>query len=494
LHAKHFGIYREFATNKSNGGYMSPEVSIEVSKKQNMGVFQRAKQTLGRVGLTASLMFGAGAVGSVGMDAVENVSAEAAPNPNDPAGYPYPSGVTYACGGPADWCYQGSMNRDGYDYSNCTDYIDWILENYMGVNLSGMGNGKDWVNSARAKGYRVDNTPEPGDIYSTGSSGYGHVGMVESVNSNGSVNTINYNGYSGKFFRTTGYYAPYADINGTGNHLNFNSNSSPSESSTATHGSQYYMNWDNDGTSEEKFSWGRDSDVALVGDWDGDGRDEFGLRRGNQYFFDYNNNGRQNRSFKVGRSTDEVFVGDWNGDGKDTLGLKRNNTYYIDRDGNGVMDKKIRWGRENDKIIVGDWDGDGKDDMGLRRGTKYYLDYNEDGRQNRSASWGRTTDKHIIGDWDRDGKDELGLWRSSNATFYFDYDNNGRANRKIGFGRSSDTPITGDFNEDGRDDVGVRRGNTYYSNLGISTVGSEKIIGFGRSSDKHFIGDWFGEW
>ena len=54
------------------------------------------------------------------------------------------------------------------------------------------GNASTWALNARAAGFVVDNTPEVGAIAQwnafAGDSGYaGHVGIVESVNSNGTI-------------------------------------------------------------------------------------------------------------------------------------------------------------------------------------------------------------------------------------------------------------------------------------------------------------------
>lgn len=56
-----------------------------------------------------------------------------------------------------------------------------------------MGNGADWANSGRRLGYLVNRTPHVGAVmvFSRGAAGsdptYGHVAVVERVNSDGSV-------------------------------------------------------------------------------------------------------------------------------------------------------------------------------------------------------------------------------------------------------------------------------------------------------------------
>lgn len=60
---------------------------------------------------------------------------------------------------------------------------------------SHMGNGADWADTARRLGYWVDSTPRVGDVicFQRGQYGsdpfYGHVGIVESVASDGSITT-----------------------------------------------------------------------------------------------------------------------------------------------------------------------------------------------------------------------------------------------------------------------------------------------------------------
>ncbi|PYF95964.1 hypothetical protein SAMN05216184_12429, partial [Georgenia satyanarayanai] len=72
------------------------------------------------------------------------------------------------------------------------------------------------------------------------------------------------------------------------------------------------------------FTYGRPADVTLAGDWDGDGRDTFTVRRGATYHV--NNalrGGAPDTVVTFGRAGDEVQVGDWDGNGTDTLGVRR---------------------------------------------------------------------------------------------------------------------------------------------------------------------------
>lgn len=79
-------------------------------------------------------------------------------------------GYYYGLGGP-------------YAAGQCTQWA-W----YKRQDLPSMlGNASSWAYSAAAAGYVVNRTPSAGAIFQTGSGWYGHVGYVESVNSDGSI-------------------------------------------------------------------------------------------------------------------------------------------------------------------------------------------------------------------------------------------------------------------------------------------------------------------
>ena len=61
-------------------------------------------------------------------------------------------------------------------------------------------------------------------------------------------------------------------------------------------------------------------------------------------------------------------VGDFNGDGKDEIGVFYKGEWFLDLNGNGQWDPEDLWaklGSEADRPVTGDWDGDGKDDIGI---------------------------------------------------------------------------------------------------------------------------------
>lgn len=82
-------------------------------------------------------------------------------------------------------------------WGNCTWYA-WERRYEMGRPIPGgaMGNAAQWNSSFAAMGYRVDSVPEVGAIFQNGG-GYGHVGIVEVINADGSIEVSEMNNYSG---------------------------------------------------------------------------------------------------------------------------------------------------------------------------------------------------------------------------------------------------------------------------------------------------------
>jgi hypothetical protein len=232
--------------------------------------------------------------------------------------------------------------------------------------------------------------------------------------------------------------------------------------------------WDNC-TTDRCYTFGLPGDMAIAGDWNGDGRDEIGVKRGRYWYLDYNGNGDWNgctadRCYTFGLAGDAVIAGDWNGDGRDEIGVKRGRSWYLDYNGNGIWngcttDRCYTFGLAGDAPVAGDWNGDGQDEIGVKRGNTWYLDYNSNGvwdncTTDRCYTFGLPEDIPVAGDWDGDGRDEIGVKRAN--SWYLDANGNGvwnncTSDRCYTFGRELDTPLAGDWNGDGKDKIGVQR-------------------------------------
>ena len=115
----------------------------------------------------------------------------------------------YNSGGTGGYWYAGSDTNGidpwGFYYRQCTSYAAWYFNvvegknwysfRHYGINRS--SNGGDWADLGAFQGYSVSSTPRVGAIASWSAGGifggYGHVAIVQSVNSNGTINVSEYN-------------------------------------------------------------------------------------------------------------------------------------------------------------------------------------------------------------------------------------------------------------------------------------------------------------
>ena len=94
-----------------------------------------------------------------------------------------------------------------YNYANrgiyggvicqCTGYVGWKAWQYTGhrLRIVGWGDAKDWISSARRRGYTVSSIPRANSIAVLTSGTYGHVMWVEQVISGSSIIISDYNYY-----------------------------------------------------------------------------------------------------------------------------------------------------------------------------------------------------------------------------------------------------------------------------------------------------------
>lgn len=236
----------------------------------------------------------------------------------------------------------------------------------------------------------------------------------------------------------------------------------PENSEPVDSGNMYYFkNSLTSGEADIKIAYGRASDIAYFGDWNGDNKDTFVVRRSNTYYFKNSyTSGEADFSIAYGRPDDEVFFGDWDGDGKDGIAVKRGNMYYFKNNIliGGTADYVIGYGQEDDTSYFGDWNGDGKDTIGVRRGnTFYFKNSNQDGTADIVVSYGNRDDTIYTGDWNGDSKSGLIVRRSNVYHIKNDLSVGGEAELKVGYGRTNDKVYFGDWNGDKIDTIVVRR-------------------------------------
>lgn len=237
------------------------------------------------------------------------------------------------------------------------------------------------------------------------------------------------------------------------------------------------------------------------------------------------------------------LVGDFNGDGQDEFAIYVAGEWLVDLNGDGAWDEGDLWvqlGSDLDRPVIGDWDGDGKDDIGifgpewerdaqvipndpglpdpdniLRRGHKNTPPTEEsatDGKRllkktqqgklradviDHVFRYGSAADVPMAGDWNGDGIDAIAIYR--NGQWLLDLDGDGRWTERDGlfeFGQPGDVPIVADFNGDGIDELAIVRGNVWI----IDSDGDRRLTAADarieldrRPGEQPVAGDWDGD-
>ena len=209
---------------------------------------------------------------------------------------------------------------------------------------------------------------------------------------------------------------------------------------------------------------GKLSDIPLLGDIDGDKLDDLIIWRptsGEWYILKSSTNYNRTKASIIrlgnGRLEDKPLVGDIDGDGKDDLIIWRpvNGTWYILRssmnyDPSRALIEKWGSGEMNDIPLVGDVDGDGKDDLVIWRpkNGRWYILLSSTGYDHGSAlikGLGSVTpnDRPLLGHIDGDDRKDLIIWRPTNGKWYI---LKSSANYEQAFtkqwGKSGDKPLT----------------------------------------------------
>jgi protocatechuate 3,4-dioxygenase beta subunit len=252
--------------------------------------------------------------------------------------------------------------------------------------------------------------------------------------------------------------------------------------------------------------------IPIVGDFNGDGKDEIGVYCNGEWFLDLNGNAQWDAEdlwAKLGEKPDRPVTGDWDGDGKDDIGIfgpewpgdgvhLENEPGLPDQDnqtrragmkqkpknvplnpeeatdGRRIMrltahgkeradliDHVFQFGANGDIPIAGDWNGDGIRSVGIFREGKWHFDMDGDGRwsaADKTARFGGKGDLPVVGDFNGDGTEEIAIFRDgkwvidSNGNRQFD-----AGDRTIEFGQAGDIPVAGDFDGDGTDEPAVYR-------------------------------------
>jgi hypothetical protein len=205
------------------------------------------------------------------------------------------------------------------------------------------------------------------------------------------------------------------------------------------------------------FQFSADGTLPVVGDWNGDGQDEFGLfNPANATWslrYGAEAGGANAGVFPFGQSGSIPVVGDWNGDGRDDIGTFKEGVWTLRFGASpGLANAGVfTFGAAGSTPVVGDWDGDGRDGIGIvtRQNGNWSLRQTAaaDGAAIPSFRFGPNGGTPVVGDWNGDGRDGIGMFESAEARW------NLRQTASAGaadagvfvYGTAGTLPVTGDF-------------------------------------------------
>ncbi len=243
---------------------------------------------------------------------------------------------------------------------------------------------------------------------------------------------------------------------------------------------QWYFMKSADGF-DASVSFGYPGTVPVVGDFDGDGIADYGcydaagipgvVDPGSWYFMT-SRNGFFVQTF--GYQGTVPVVGDFDGDGVDDYGcydaagipgIVNPGAWYFMTSSNGFFVESF--GYQGTVPIAGDFDGDGVDDYGCYDAAgipgivdpgQWYFMKSADGFD-ASVSFGYQGTVPVVGDFDGDGTDDYGCYDAAGipgivnpGAWYFMTSRDGFFVESFGY--SGTVPVAGDYDGDGTDDFG----------------------------------------
>ena len=187
---------------------------------------------------------------------------------------------------------------------------------------------------------------------------------------------------------------------------------------------------------------------------------------------------------------DLPLLGDFNGDQRDDVCVYRQGSFRCDLDHDGVPDAGVAFGGlRGDVPLLGDVNGDGREDACLRRGRRFSCETARNGGSGEvQIILGLKTDLALLGDIDGDGDDDPCLYRRDRFLCDTVHDGN-RAEVTVVFGLPSDVPFLGDADADGDEDPCVFRGDRFLCDTAHDGGAAEIEILFGEPGAIPLLGD-----
>lgn len=194
----------------------------------------------------------------------------------------------------------------------------------------------------------------------------------------------------------------------------------------------YIINSSNGTVRIEHFGLMQD-DPSVIGDYNNDGKDDIAVYRNGtnpgdpSYWYWHTGVGGPFFEVQWGQNGDTPAPGDYDGNGKNDFVVRRDagggqGRFWTLLD-NGTISSKI-FGTPTDRIVPGDYDGDGKTDIATVRGISgqhhwFYIPSGGGPAYVETPFGDPNTDFTVQGDYDGDGITDIAIWRIEPTQCHF---------------------------------------------------------------------------
>jgi hypothetical protein len=184
----------------------------------------------------------------------------------------------------------------------------------------------------------------------------------------------------------------------------------------------------------------------FLGDFDGDSNQDWAVRNASEGSVSWRvllDSDRTWGSYSTESIADEIatgipVVGDFDGDSRDEIGYFRNGMWYSRDFGSGAPTESFQWGAAGDIPVPEDYDGDGQTDYAVFRPSTGVWWVNRSTAGWLILGFGLSTDIPVPADYDGDGKTDIAIYRHGQWWQVFSSDGSVAV---ANWGTSGDVPI-----------------------------------------------------
>jgi len=234
----------------------------------------------------------------------------------------------------------------------------------------------------------------------------------------------------------------------------------------------------NDGVNTHIFNWGKKGDIALPGDYDGDGdADELVLRPENYIWY-----GRMpDFGIQWGTHGDIPVPADYDGNGTTDLAVFRpiNGLWFIYYMPSGTT-AVVQWGTQGDVPLPADYDNDGKADCAVFRpgSNMWYIRKSSNPASPWIFAWGTDGDIPMPANFQHTSYSTVCVYRPSTGR-WFTYCQVGGESSSVQWGAEYDVPVPNDWTAGGYTDECVFR-----PTAGMWYIEARTSFAWGKMGDK----------